>query len=387
MAGSRAVKPADPSIWIPLLAEYRLITLPFDTVLQGTLRPDLTAASPEVTRALGEWTAPAYLQMEDGLTQVVLVYPARREPKRWPWVHAVLFAATLLTTLAAGALMAGFDPFRTEVLLLGRVEVPYPSTIDWRTLFLGAPFAIPFLSVLLAHEMGHYLAAKTHRVRATLPYFVPFPPYLSIIGTIGAFIRLMGPTVRRRVLFDVGSAGPIASFVVSLPLLAVGMALSHATPGSASLATPFAIRFWGDTIWLGNGLLIHVLATLFGPAPVGGALILLHPLALVGWLGLFVTALNLLPLGQLDGGHIIYALAPRWHGLAAKAFLACLIPLGLLWRGWWAWAVIILVVNRGRVGHPSVIQQEAEIGPTRRALGWLLIAMFFLTFVPVPLHL
>ncbi len=302
-------------------------------------------------------------------------------------MHAALFAATLLTTLAAGALMAGFDPFGTEILSVGDVAIPYPSTLDWSTLFLGAPFAIPFLGVLLAHEMGHYWAARTHRVRATLPYFIPFPPYLSIIGTIGAFIRLMGPTVRRAILFDVGSAGPLASFVVSVPLLAVGLHLSHTVPGPASLAVPFAIRSWGQTVWLGNGLLTHVVATLFGPAPVGSALILLHPLALAGWLGLFVTALNLLPLGQLDGGHIVYALAPRRHGIAARAFLACLLPLGLLWWGWWAWAVLVLVVNRGRVGHPPVIQQEPRIGPMRQVLGWLLIAMFFLTFVPVPLHL
>ena len=386
MAGQKAVKPADPTPWIPLLSEYRLTALAFDNVLQGTLRPHLDAASPEVAEALAEWSAPAYLQAKDGVTHVVLVYPTREEPRRWPW-HVVLFALTLLTTFAAGALMAGLDPFGTEVLSIGGVSIPYPSGVSWRTLALGAPFAVPFMGVLLAHEMGHWAAARVHRVRATLPYFIPFPPYFSIIGTVGAFIRLLGPTVRRATLFDVGSAGPLASFVVSLPLLAAGLVMSEPIPGAATIWAPFAIQFAGEVVWLGNGLLAHVLATWLGPAPVGEALVLLHPMALVGWLGLFVTTLNLLPLGQLDGGHILYALAPRRHALAARTFLLCLIPLGLVWWGWWAWAAVVLVVNRGRVGHPTVLQQEPAIGPLRRVLGWALIAVFLLTFVPVPLHL
>ena len=387
MAGPKAVKPADPSPWIPLLSEYRLTAAAYDNVLQGTLLPHLDAASPEVAEALARWPAPAYLESKDDVTHVVLVYQAREEPRRWPWTHTALFMATLLTTFAAGALMAGLDPFGTEVLWIGGLSIPYPSRIDWRVLAVGAPFAIPFLGVLLAHEMGHYAAARAHRVRATLPYFIPFPPYFSLIGTIGAFIRLLGPTVRRAILFDVGSAGPLASFVVSLPLLAIGLGLSEPIPGSASPTAPFAIQFAGQTVWLGNGVITHLLATWLAPAQVGDTLLLLHPLALVGWLGLFVTTLNLLPLGQLDGGHIVYALSPGRHALAARGFMLFLIPLGFLWWGWWAWALVVLFVNRGRIKHPTVLQQEASIGGVRRVLGWVLIAMFFITFVPVPLHL
>lgn len=382
-----AVKPLDPTPWIPLLAEYRLTSLADDTVLEGTLRPGLGAASPEVVAALSHWPAPAYLQHEDGETHVVLVYATRSDPSGLPWVHLALFLATLLTTLGAGALMAGFDPFATQVLTFGDLQIPYPSGIDWRELMFGASFAVPFLGVLLAHEMGHYAAARVHGVRASLPYFIPFPPYFSIIGTVGAFIRLKGPTVRRTVLFDVGSAGPIASFLVSVPLLALGLAWSRAVPGEASLATPFAIRFAGQTVWLGNGLVTHALATWLGPGEVGVTLIRLHPLALVGWLGLFVTALNLLPLGQLDGGHVLYALTPARHSLAARVFLLCLVPLGWMWWGWWAWGVLVLVVNRGRIDHPRVIQRQAGIGRARQVLAWLLIVMFFVTLVPVPLHI
>ena len=129
------------------------------------------------------------------------------------------------------------------------------------------------------------------------------------------------------------------------------------------------------------------MATVFAPTGFGDAPILLHPLALVGWLGLFVTALNLLPLGQLDGGHILYALAPKHQGRAAKVFMAALLPLGFLWWGWWAWALLVAVLHRGSVSHPTVVQPEKSIGTLRIRVGLALIVIFFLTFVPVPLYL
>ncbi len=204
---------------------------------------------------------------------------------------------------------------------------------------------------------------------------------------MGAFIRLKGPIVRRTVLFDVGSAGPLASFALSVPVLGLGLTLSETVPGRASIATPFVIHFAGQPVGLGNGLVTHLLATVFGPGPPGESLIFLHPLALVGWLGLFVTTLNLLPLGQLDGGHILYALLPKYQGKAARLFMVALFPLGFLWWGWWAWALLIVVLHRGRIDHPAVVQPEESIGPARRTLGWLLVVIFFLTFVPVPLNI
>ncbi len=179
----------------------------------------------------------------------------------------------------------------------------------------------------------------------------------------------------------------MASFLASIPLLVVGLLRSEPVPGPASLTTPFMIRFWGEPVLLGNGVATHVLATLFGPATVGETLIHLHPLALAGWLGLFVTALNLLPLGQLDGGHIVYAAEPTLHARVARLFLLALIPLGFLWWGWWAWAVLVWLIHRGRVGHPRVIQPGPGIGRGRRVLTWILVATFFLALVPVPIDL
>ena len=325
MTGRRAVKP-DPSLWLPLLDEYKLTSLPHDTVLEGTLRAGLDPSSGEVVDALARWPAAAYLHVQGEKTELVLVYQIKDEPWRWPVANVALLAATVITTLGSGALMLGLDPFGTRVFGVGVAEIPYPSGLNLSVLWLGASFAFPFLGVLIAHEMGHYTAARVHRVRASLPFFIPFPPYFSVIGTLGAFIRLRGPTVRRSILFDIGAAGPLASFFVSLPLLVVGMRLSEAVPGPTSLTTPFLIRFAGEPVWLGNGIITHAIASLFGPAPVGESLILLHPLALVGWLGLFVTALNLLPLGQLDGGHVLFALDPRRQVWAARGFLLALLP-------------------------------------------------------------
>ena len=386
MALRKAVKP-DPGVWLPLLADYRLTALSNDTLLEGTLRDDLTGASPEVQAALRAWPASAHLKDEGEQTHIALVYHAIDERGRGPWLHLVLFAATMLSTMAAGALMAGVDPLGTQLFRLGETTIPYPTRLNLSALVLGAPFALPFLGVLLVHEMGHYVAARIHRVRATLPYFIPFPPYFSIIGTVGAFIRLKGPTVRRAILFDVGAAGPLASFAVSLPLLAIGLVLSRVAPGRATLEAPFVIQFAGQPLWLGDGVIVHLLATWFAPGVLGDTPILLHPLALAGWLGLFVTALNLLPLGQLDGGHILYALLPKHQGRAARIFLLALFPLGFLWWGWWAWVLLIVALHRGRVDHPSVVQPEASVGRARRTLGWLLLAIFVLTFVPVPLNI
>lgn len=386
MAGSQRVKP-DPGIWLPLLEEYGLTTLPGDTVLRGRLKDHLSVDSAEVREALEAWPAQAHLSADTDGVEVVLVYQMKEERRPRLGLHAILFLATMVTTFGAGALMSGVDPFRTRILEIGDLGLPYPTGLDLARLWLGATFAAPFLGVLLAHEMSHFWAARRHGVRASLPYFIPFPPYFSVIGSLGAFIRLKGPTVRRSTLFDIGASGPLASFFVSIPLLIVGLARSQPMVGPSSLATPFVIHFAGEPVWLGNGVATHLLATLFGPAPVGETLILLHPLALAGWLGLFVTALNLLPLGQLDGGHVLYAMRPARHAGYARLFLMALVPMGLLWWGWWAWAVLVWLIHRGRVEHPRVIQPGPGIGDTRGALGWFLIVTFLLTLVPVPLRL
>lgn len=379
------VKP-DVGPWLPLFERYEIATLPHDTVVKGLLRAGLDVDSPEVRAALARSGAPAHFQRVDEGTELAIVVPGD-PPRERLWLHLVLFAATLLTTLASGALLAGTDPFHTRVGSIGGVLLPYPTRLEWGRLAVGSTFAFPFMGVLLAHEMGHWVAARRHRIRATLPFFMPVPPYLSIIGTVGAFIRMRGATIRRSHLFDVGAAGPVASLLASVPLLALGLAWSHPVPGRAALSTPFVIDFAGQPVWLGNSLLTQGIAVVFAPGAPGTDPLLLHPLAFAGWLGLFVTALNLMPLGQLDGGHVLYALHGGAQRRAARLFLLGLLPLGLLWWGWWVWALLVAALHRGRRGGARVVLPEDPVRGARRALGWLLVLVFFLSFVPVPLHL
>lgn len=386
MGGEKGVKP-DPTVWLPLLDEHRMTSLPEDTILQGTLREGLTADHPDVVSTLAAWNGRAYLHEEAGRVEVVLVYQLKeREARQFPWTHLVLFGLTLLTTLGSGAMLDGVDPFRTAFLTVGSTQIPYPTWIDFGALSAGALFALPFLGVLLSHEMAHYAAARRHGVRASLPYFIPFPPYYSVIGSLGAFIRLRGPSVRRSVLFDIGSSGPFASFLASIPLLLYGFAQSRVLPGGHPPGTPYLVTFFDQPVWLGSSAATRVLADVAGLEAGGGA-VLLHPLALVGWLGLFVTALNLLPLGQLDGGHVVYAYRPRIQQVVGRLFLLSLLGLGFIWWGWWAWAGLVLFLHRGGVGHPPLLQSEAPMDPARKLLAWVLFGVFLGTFVTVPIQL
>lgn len=383
MGGQEGVKP-DPGSWLHLTRAYGVASVGGQDVVRARLLDGLEEDDPRIRDAVEAWDGPAYVRQDEEGVEVILVRTRELERPRW-WLHALLLALTLVTTHMAGALLQGVDPFGTRFLDVGRLWFPYPTTVEWSLLVQGAPFALPFLGILLAHEMGHYVMARRNGVAVSPPYFIPFPAYYSIIGSLGAFIRIRGPMVRRSVLMDVGAAGPLASFLLSLPVAAIGLALSQTVPGSTDLATPYAIRFAGEVIWIGNGPVFHVLASALLPGVVGTTPILLHPMALAGWLGLFVTALNLLPLGQLDGGHVLYALRPRQQPRMGRLFLLSLLPLGLVWWGWWPWAAIAFLVNRGRVAHPPLLQEGVELGRTRTIVGVACIIIFFLTFVPVPL--
>lgn len=385
MTAENGVNP-DPTVWSDVIEDYSVRTTRTGHVIVGRLNPGLSDESPAVLKALASWDGRAYLAEVEGQTELVLVYDTSPIRERY-WLHLLLFLATMITTLGSGALMAGIDPFRTRFIEVGRTAFPYPSGIDFDSLLAGAEFAVPFMLILLVHEMAHFVAAARHGVRASLPYFMPFPPYYSIIGTLGAFIRIRTPSVRRSIIFDIGASGPFASFVASVPIFAWGMHLSRPVPGAATVSAPFLVLFTDQPVWLGNGIGTHLLASLFGPGSVGETAILLHPFALAGWLGLFVTALNLLPLGQLDGGHALYAIAPRHGERLARLFLGVLFVLGFTWKGWWAWAILVLFLHRGRIAHPAVLQPGPDPGSRRRVLGWALLVIFVVTMTPMPIRL
>ncbi len=286
---------------------------------------------------------------------------------RRPAIHVVLFLLTVFTTLLVGA---GFEhDFRRNnpVNLDHAFDILVHLREHPSALIAGIPYSLTLLVILLAHEFGHYFACRFHGIRATLPYFLPAP---TLIGTLGAFIWIRSPIYTRRALFDVGVAGPIAGFLLIVPALFIGLDLSKVVPG-------IALR--GDIVF-GTPLILHLLQSVFFPT-ASSADISLHPIARAAWAGLLATALNLLPIGQLDGGHILYAFFGERHRLLSRIFNFALIPLGIFFSwSWLAWAAILFFAARR---HP-VIFDNTPPGRARAALGWASLAIFLLSFTLIP---
>lgn len=288
---------------------------------------------------------------------------------RLRWLNLLLLILTLLTTSAMGARMV--DNF-AHTRPLFDVERDWSAIAmlwqDPATLLLGLPFSLTLLTILLAHELGHYLACRYYRVDASLPYFLPVPFF---IGTFGAFIRIRSPIYSKQVLYDVGIAGPLAGFIFVLPALAIGLAYSKIVPG---------IAHRGDLAF-GVPPLLWLMERVIFPG-ISSADIYLHPVARAAWVGIFATALNLLPIGQLDGGHILYSLVGERHTLLSKIFAVVLVPMGLFfWTSWLVWAVVLLILG---LRHPSIFD-SSPLSPGRKRLGYLALAMFLLCFMPAPI--
>jgi membrane-associated protease RseP (regulator of RpoE activity) len=282
------------------------------------------------------------------------------------WLHALLFLMTLFsTTLVGSSLQADFDrnlPFDVAHYLSPFVDVWSHPGLIWH----GLPFSLTLLTILLAHESGHYLACLYYGVDASLPYFLPAP---TLMGTFGAFIRIRSAIYSKRVLFDIGVAGPLAGFVFLMPALAVGMAFSKVIPG---------IAHQGDIQFGTPGLQWILQKAIFPGVPAAD--IYLHPVARAAWIGILATALNLLPIGQLDGGHILYSLVGDRHKLLSKIFIAALIPLGFRWWPWWLWAVALFFLARR---HP-VIVDPSGLSSGRKWLALAALIVFLLCFTAAP---
>ncbi len=289
-------------------------------------------------------------------------------PRRWA-LHITLFVLTFLTTPAVGAGLAHVFAINHGVDLDQDIAVLMQIPSNPRILIDGLPFSVALLTILLAHEMGHYITCMRYGIDASLPYFLPAP---TLIGTLGAFIRIRSPIYTRRALFDVGVAGPIAGFVVLVPALLVGMAQSKVLPGIAN---------HGDLIF-GTPLAMRIIEWLFFPG-VPVADISLHPVARAAWVGLLATALNLLPIGQLDGGHIMYAFFGEKHRVLSRVFVVVLGLIGPFFAwSWFVWAVLLAIFG---LRHPAIYDQ-AKLGPMRTRIGWLALAMFLLSFTLAPIR-
>ena len=302
-----------------------------------------------------------FLREEGGSTWLHVLPRLEVTDRPNPWINVGLFLATVLTTLVAGAWPLGFDP----AALLA----------DPTGLLRGWPFAASLLSILVVHEFGHYTFGRRHGMPITLPYFIPAPPPLFPVGTLGAVIRLRGPARDRRALFDMAVAGPLAGLVLAVPILAYGF--------SRAVLVPKRLAEGG--LDLGESLLLRLVQwVVLGPVP-DSHVVALDSVGVAAWFGLFVTALNLIPAGQLDGGHIVYALFGPRHRLISKLTVAGLVGLGAITQSlsWLVWAVLITVLMGFQ--HAPPMDDVTPLGPGRRALGVFALALLVVLLPPVPL--
>ncbi len=302
-------------------------------------------------------------------------------PKRRYWLHALLFAATIFTTLCIGARMQ-FNFNHNLPLFSSDVSQdldywPWGWALqDVRRLLLGIPFSASLLAVLGAHEMGHFITAVRRRVYATLPYFIPAP---TLIGTMGAFIRIKSPIRSRADLFDIGIAGPIAGFVVAVPLLFYGLSISQPLSPQASQAD---IAFGLPLIFTLAHWALHVCGNPLASQFALGQ-IYLSPVGIAAWFGMFATALNLLPGGQLDGGHIIFAIRPQWHRrVSMLAIIGLLVLSWYLWAGWLLWAIVLRMTGSR---HPDV-PMAPSLNGKRKWLGAFALLMLILSLAPIAIR-
>jgi peptidase M50-like protein len=364
---------------------------PYVVRFRGRLRMDSVEAYALVSERFRPLGYTALFRNDGGAHAVLAVKGVIDPPASRAWVNYLLFGLTVLSVLWAGVLY-GYQ---------GDVPV---GLMGWvRVVLSGWPFVLSLLGILLTHELGHYFAARYHKVAVTLPYFIPFP--LSPFGTMGAVIMMKSQIPNRRVLLDIGIAGPLAGFVVAIPVLIYGLLTSPVQP----LPTAFLP---GQGLQLEGNSVVYILAKLaifhqflpvpasYGnlppwlymlryyllgfPAPLGGKDVLLNQVAWAAWGGLLVTGLNLIPAGQLDGGHALYVLLGQRARRLVPFILVILTVLGFFWVGWFLWVALIYFLGRT---HPEPLDQITELDPRRKALAVLALILFLLVITPIPLRI
>jgi membrane-associated protease RseP (regulator of RpoE activity) len=335
-----------------------------DILIKGVLKANLPSGENEVKSRLAEFG----LKVEIISTTPHLLVRLKRSvqtARKFPWVNVILFLATGVTTIFTGALWEGIDWVGYPMLLV-RDPIAVISG--------GLPFSLSLLAILGFHEFGHYFASRYHRVNVTLPYFIPAPPGIIPFGTFGAVIKSKSPFINKKQLLDVGAAGPLSGLVISIIVLIIGINSSSVQPMTDDVTGVF----FGESLLF--SLITYVLKGHLGPE----MLLSIDSVGLAGWVGLLVTMFNLIPMGQLDGGHIAYALFGKYQRAVAIAVFAGLALLAFYWPGWILWLLIGIFL---RLKHPPTVMDEIPLGTGRKITGYLCFAVFILCFIPAPIYI
>ncbi len=362
--------------------------------LRGELRVPPEEAYDKMAARLREMGYTAVLRHDDEQDlDVLLAMPGLmpQESGSKLWLNALLYVLTILATLFVGATWSD--------------QVPAGADLGWLIthLWLGWPFALSLMTILTGHELGHYFSGRYYKVPVSLPYFIPLP--LPPLGTMGAFILMKGRTVNRRQMLTVGAAGPLVGFVLAVPILLLGLSLSEVQPmigpqegsvifmeGNSLLYLLLKYLTFGRILPGGGdpstflGALREVGAALFGTFPIDqGYDVFIHPVALAGWAGLLVTAFNLLPVGQLDGGHVLYSLIGQRAQKLTWPVIGLLVVMGvLLWPGWFLWAALIFLFGQS---HPDPLDDVTRLDAPRKIVAVVVLLIFVLTFTPLPIQI
>ena len=394
---------SQPDPYLPLVKQvFRIDDVTWGTENQnylvryrGELLIDSQEAYEKLSSGLKSHEVTPMFRVEGEQETIVLLKGIVRPRPSNPWINLLLFIITGVSVVFAGTFFEYRGPFTTDFNELWPFLLP--------AILRGLAFAGSLLAILLAHEFGHYLAARYHRSAVTLPYFIPFP--FSPFGTMGAFIQLKEPPKNKRILLDIGIAGPLAGLFVALPLVFIGLSLSQIDKIPVILSPGQAIQLEGNSLlyllmkyivfgeWLpaptnfaGVNPLIYWVRYFFTgqPVPYGAVDVILHPVAWAGWAGLLITALNLIPAGQLDGGHVLYTLLGKKARIFLPFILIALIILGTVWSGWWLWAFLIFLLGRS---FAEPLDQITPLDTRRQAVAIFGLMVFVLVFTPIPLSL
>jgi len=365
----------------PLFRSCEILEFRSVTIFRGPTSPYCDTHRHEVEKGLRRLPGGYCFERFGDTTYLTYTMPGPQVKPINRRLHAILLLATVLTTLLAGADL-GLDQF-LRALGLALTGHGHGMTVGDVFAFLltkGAPFSVSVLLIIGVHESGHYFMARRYGMLTTPPYFIPVP--IGPIGTFGAVIKIRSPILHRRALLDVGMAGPFAGLIVALPILIFGLSQSAPVPlteirDRVHVLFGESLLTWGLERWM------------FGPVPQGMAIDwLANPYAWAGWIGLLVAALNLMPVGQLDGGHIAYALLGRRQIRLAQFMIGLLVAIDastFITRGdvnWVVWCALLFFLLK--LGHPPLPLGDLPVGPVRRVLGWLALAIFVLVFMPLP---